>query len=128
MTPSADARSTVPSPGTSDRSNSVSGTCFMHTTTFTVGPSSVVSVVALSSEWPLLEGIVRLVGAPHVTQGIGDFAAGGPPLKRIPQGGQDVAGSGGGPAQLAERPPDGRVVALGAQYGEALALIGLDLG
>jgi hypothetical protein len=39
-----------------------------------------------------------------------------------------MAGSGGGPARLAECSRDGRAIAFSAQNGKALAFVGLDLG
>src|SRR5487761_63139 len=57
--------------------------------------------------WGRSETVSWLVDAPDVTQGVGDLAAGG--------------------AERVKCAGDGPVVPLGAQHGEALPLVGLDL-
>src|SRR5664280_384798 len=73
------------------------------------------------------EGVIRDVRAPDISQRLGDFAAGGASGQGLLHGQQEIVGATGCAAQRIQAARYRVVVTVLAQYGEALALVGLDL-
>src|ERR1035438_471663 len=89
-------------------------------------PSSAASV----STWVrpgASEGVVGDVCAPDISQRLGDLAAGGASGQGFLHGQEKIVGATGCAAQRVQTARYRVVVTLLAQYGEALALVGLDL-
>src|SRR4051794_8384694 len=73
-----------------------------------------------------LKPLAGLVGAPDVAEGVADLADGGPGPQRLLHRVEDVGGAAGGILQVLEVAVDRGLIAVGAEFGEAFALVSLD--